>query len=77
VVASSDIPVHREVYGEASEYFDPYSADDVGRVVGQLLVPSALPRRTELARWGAEVSAQYLPERVLPKWQAFLERVVR
>ena len=77
VVASSDIPVHREVYGEASEYFDPYSADDVGRVVGQLLVPSAHPRRTELARWGAEVSAQYLPERVLPKWQTFLERVVR
>jgi glycosyltransferase involved in cell wall biosynthesis len=77
LVASSDIPVHRDVYGEASEYFDPYSVDDIARVVGGLLVPSALQRRAELVRAGAEVSEQYTPERILPQWQVFLERITR
>lgn len=77
VVASSDIPVHRDVYGDASEYFDPYSADDVARVVGDLIRPQALARRAELVQAGAVVSAQYLPERILPQWQAFLDRIAR
>ena len=77
VVASSDIPVHRDVYGAASEYFNPYSADDVAHVVGRLLVPSAAPRRAQLVAAGASVSEQYVPERILPQWQAFLERVAR
>jgi glycosyltransferase involved in cell wall biosynthesis len=77
VVASSDIPVHRDVFGEGSEYFDPYSVDDVARVVGDLLRPEASVRRTELVQTGAEVSAQYLPERILPQWQTFLERIAR
>jgi len=77
VVASSDIPVHRDVYGEASEYFDPYSVDDVARVVGGLLQPGAGARRAELVSTGAQVSAQYLPERILPQWQSFLETLVK
>ena len=77
IVASSDIPVHRDVYGEASEYFDPYSVDDVARVVGGLLGPQAAARRAVLVRSGAQVSAQYLPERILPQWQGFLERITR
>jgi glycosyltransferase involved in cell wall biosynthesis len=76
VVASSDIPVHRDVYGEASAYFDPYAVDDMARTVGALLDPSAAARRGELVRSGEQVSAQYLPERILPQWQAFLERIV-
>lgn len=77
VVASSDIQVHRDVYGQASEYFDPYSVDDVARVIGGLLVPSAEPRRSELTEHGGRVSAQYLPDRILPEWMRFLERIVR
>jgi hypothetical protein len=69
--------VHRDVYGEASEYFDPYSVDDVARVLGRLLEPSASARRTDLVRSGEVVSAQYVPERILPQWHAFLERIVR
>lgn len=76
IVASSDIRVHRDVYGEASEYFDPYSVDDVARVLGRLLEPSAGARRAELVMSGERVSAQYMPKRILPQWQAFLERVV-
>jgi len=75
VVASSDIPVHRDVYGAASEYFNPYSVDDVAHVVGRLLEPSATARRDQLVGEGARVSEQYVPERILPQWRAFLQRV--
>jgi glycosyltransferase involved in cell wall biosynthesis len=77
IVASSDIPVHRDVYGEASAYFNPYSVDDLARVVGNLLLPDAFERRAELVRSGAQISTQYMPERVMPEWQAFLERIAR
>jgi hypothetical protein len=77
VVASSDIPVHRDVYGSASEYFNPYSTDDVAHAVGRLLVPSAAGRRAQLVAEGSRVSARYLPEVILPRWQEFLRQVKR
>jgi hypothetical protein len=35
----------------------------------------AAPRRAGLRSEGERVSAAYLPERVLPQWQAFLTRL--
>lgn len=75
VVAASELRVHREVYGDASEYFSPYSAEEMAAVVGALLKPQALGRRTELQARGAAVSARYLPEQVMPQWAAFLQRL--
>lgn len=73
VVAASDIPVHREVFDHAAEYFNPYAPDDLAAVLARLLDARNTPRHQELVAAGAEVSARYLPERVLPQWQRFLE----
>jgi Glycosyl transferases group 1 len=75
VVAASELPVHREIFGDAAEYFSPYSAADVARCVGRLIDPDAGPRRGELIDIGREVSARYLPERILPQWQVFLNQI--
>jgi hypothetical protein len=75
VVAASDIPVHHDIFGAAAEYFSPYSAGQLAAVLKRLLCADAGPRRSELMRLGEEVSARYLPERVLPQWQAFLDRL--
>ena len=75
VVAASDIRVHRDVYGAGSEYFNAYSSQDLAAVIGRLIAPEAGARRRALRDEGLQVSAQYLPERVLPQWQDFLRRV--
>lgn len=77
VVVASDLPVHREIYGEAAEYFNPYSTPELAGTIDRLLQPAAQPRREELVALGKGVSEQYLPERVLPQWQAFLDDLGR
>ena len=76
IVAASDLPVHRGVFGEACEFFSPYAPADLAHKLRLLLDPAAAPRRAKLVALGAEVSAQYLPERVMPQWQEFLRHVV-
>ncbi len=72
VVAASDIGVHREVYGEAAEYFSPYSTAEMVAAIGTLVDAQNSARRLALIEKGAEVSSRYLPEKILPKWREFL-----
>ena len=72
-VAASDIPVHRDIYDQASEFFNPYSAADIAQAIVRVIDPAHAARRAELVAQGAEVSARYLPDRILPQWQAFLQ----
>ena len=74
VVAASDLPVHREIYGEAAVYFNPYSTESLSSSVGRLIGNDAAAEgvRSELVAAGAEVSARYVPDRILPQWQQFL-----
>ena len=76
IVAASDIRVHREVYGAASEYFSPYSAQEMAATIARLIAPDSEARRLALREEGARVTDQYLPGRVLPQWHDFLRRVV-
>ena len=71
IVAASDIPVHREIYGDAAEYFDPYSPEEASYVIEKLLLPAAEARRAELLEFGAEVGARYSHGTILPKWEEF------
>jgi glycosyltransferase involved in cell wall biosynthesis len=73
VVAASDIPVHRDVFGDAAEYFSPYSARDVAGAIARVIGPEGNGRRCALAAEGEAVASRYLPERVLPQWQVFLD----
>jgi glycosyltransferase involved in cell wall biosynthesis len=72
VVVASDIPVHREIYANGAEYFNPYSADDLLRGILQVIDPEHVRRRDELTSLGAAVAQRYVHEAILPKWQDFL-----
>jgi glycosyltransferase involved in cell wall biosynthesis len=71
-VAASDIPVHREIFDSACELFDPYSQVDIADAIARVIGPEGEPRRAELVTLGAAVATRYLPDRILPQWQAFL-----
>jgi len=78
VVAASDITVHREVYGNAAEYFDPYDTASLLRALRRLIdAPDSSARRESLRRAGEKQSERYLPERIVPQWEDFLLRVKR
>lgn len=74
LVVSSDIAVHREVYADASAYFDPYSAQDAASALARLLHADGQGERDALLRASAAVVERYRPAAILPRWQAFFER---
>lgn len=77
VTIASDIPVHREVYDDAAEYFDPYSTMSLVKALKKVLYePDAPARRAELQEKGRAVAARYQPEVILPQWESFLRRIV-
>ena len=71
IVLSSDIPVHREVFGSASVYFDPYSAEDAAGVIAQVLAPDGLSIRERLHAEGPRISDRYTAGNILPQWEQF------
>ena len=76
VTIASDIPVHREVYDDAAVYFDPYSMMSLaGALQDTLYGERSSQVIEELRHRGAEVSSRYLPEAILPQWDAFLAMV--
>ena len=76
VVIASDIPVHREVYDNASEYFDPYSTASLVKAIKKVLyAPDSTEVQESLRVQGQVVSARYLPEKILPQWENFINRV--
>ncbi|RZF26999.1 glycosyltransferase family 1 protein [Paraburkholderia sp. UYCP14C] len=77
VVVASDIPVHREIYGDASDYFDPYDSEALKDKLNYLVCDEgAEARREHLRTVGREQSARYLSENILPEWTSFLHRVI-
>lgn len=73
---ASDIPVHREVYDDAAEYFDPYDVGSLAEALKRTLYSAhASDLRSSLIAKGKLVSSRYLPELILPKWEAFLDDV--
>lgn len=76
VVVSSSLPVHHEVFDDASVYFDPYSTGDLVRALTQAIYHADAPAaRERLRARGREVAARYQPDRILPQWRDFLSRV--
>ena len=76
-VVASEIQVHRDVFGPAAEYFSTYSPTDLARAVQAVIDPAHADCRQALVEHGRAVSATYLPERILPQWQAFLQGLPR
>lgn len=76
VTVASDIPVHREVYDDAAQYFDPYSTASLVKALKKVLYEAGAPQVRESMRLrGAEIASRYLPEKLLPQWEGFLQRI--
>lgn len=71
VVAASDIPVHREIFGQGSAYFDPYDPEAAAACIKRLLASDAAPLRDELVRHGLRVADLYSKSQIMPQWEAF------
>jgi glycosyltransferase involved in cell wall biosynthesis len=75
IVISSDIPVHREIYENASEYFSPYSPEDATSVIRRVLAKDGAALRQRLREEGQHISDRYTSRNILPKWDAFLQKL--
>jgi glycosyltransferase involved in cell wall biosynthesis len=75
VVVASDIAVHREIYADAAEYFNPYSIEELSRALRRVIEPANCARRDELIGKGATVAQRYTLEELLPKWHSFITSV--
>ena len=73
VVIASDIPVHREIYQNASAYFDPYSVEDAAIVIERVISPNAEAIRQRLHEEAIQVAKNYTAQNILPKWDAFFQ----
>ena len=72
-VVASRIAVHEEVYGNAAEFFSPYSTVELVGAIEAVIGAASVERRNALVVEGAAVSARYLPEKILPQWREFLQ----
>src|SRR5213082_1344261 len=69
VVIASDIAVHREVYGDAADYFNPYATASLVESAKRVLyAPDAPAVQSRLRQLGQAVGARYVPEKILPQW---------
>jgi glycosyltransferase involved in cell wall biosynthesis len=77
-VVASDIPVHREIYGAAARYFNPYSVEDLMAAIHAVIDPQHQGYRNDLILKGVATADRYSNEAIVPKWSAFLsgDRVI-
>jgi glycosyltransferase involved in cell wall biosynthesis len=68
-VVASDIPVHREVYADAANYFNPYSVQDLSRAISEVIDSVQSACRDELVVKGAIVAERYCHDAILAKWR--------
>src|SRR5260221_380733 len=71
-VIASDIPVHREIFADAAEFFNPYSVEALSQAIQGVIDPAQSGRRDDLVAKGAIISARYSHDNVLPRWRDFL-----
>jgi glycosyltransferase involved in cell wall biosynthesis len=72
VVIASDIPVHREVYADAAEFFNPYSVEGAAHAIENVIAAQHAVRREELISKGAVIARRYDHDVILPQWGTFL-----
>ena len=75
VVLASDIPVHKEVYGEAAVYFDPYDADQLAEIITYVLGPESNESILTLRQQAELCAAKCQQENILQLWIAWLTDV--
>ena len=74
---ASDLPVHREVYGDAAFYFDPYDIDSLVRSLEQLIGgrSSARNARAQLRSASAKVAEKFSVNHSVECWKSLLQQI--
>ena len=73
-VVASDIPVFRELFDDAVEYVDPYSPEDIGRGIREVL--ENCEKRTRLIARGHDVVGRFSWKAAAQKYVQLLEETV-
>ncbi len=73
VVVASDIPVHREMCGDAALYFDPYSEEAAAESLTRMLNIENQGLRSVLTEQGKKLAGDYTSAMILPQWHSFLQ----
>ncbi len=77
-VIASDIPVHRWVYGDSPEYFDPYDPLELAQILARLVeMPREEGQLAAMRERGLRQAALYRPESLAGRWEAAIETVAR
>ena len=72
-VVASDIPVFRELFADAIEYVDPYSAEDIGRGIHEVVTNRA--KKNGLTRRGREIAQLFSWKTSAQKYARLLEEI--
>jgi glycosyltransferase involved in cell wall biosynthesis len=74
-VIASNIPVHRWVYGNAAEYFDPYDEHDLACCIARFAeLPKELGHLAMLRDRGVRQAKLYQSSSISPQWESAIER---
>lgn len=76
-VIASDIPVHRGVYGDAAEYFDPYRTESIAATIERVFLEGDETLRSALIQRGFRRVNRYQVDAVAAQWQALFEELKR
>ena len=76
-VVASNIEVHREIYGDAAVYFNPYCAEDLARAILTVIEERHSTHRESLVVRGAVVANRYSHQSLIASWQSFLASGLR
>ena len=71
LVLASDIPVHREIYRNAADYFDPYDPENAAAKISRLLGAEGQAEYQAVKQAAVAVSETYTSQNILPKWEEF------
>jgi glycosyltransferase involved in cell wall biosynthesis len=72
-VVASSIAVHREIYADAAQYFNPYSVDDLVGALESVIDRAKADCRDRLVARGSEICRRYTCDSILPQWRELLQ----
>ena len=73
---ASDIPVHREVFGDGASYFDAYSSSSVVSVLQQALDPVSENAVVAQKKKALKISEKYSTDVLRERWRTQLDAVL-
>jgi hypothetical protein len=75
-VIASDIPAHKEIYGDSAFYFNPNSSSEMANVIiNNLYGANAETNKQKSIVKGVEISKKYQPDYIQQQWEKYLNSI--